>query len=139
LVSLPGKAANVRGFSRPRLVVIDEAAFAADDLFVAVAPMLARSNGSFVLASSAYGMRGQFYTSWSKGGDAWRRTKVTAAECPAISPTFLAAERRELGPRWYKQEYECEFVSTLDSVFDAAAVEAALDAGVRPLFLGAKE
>jgi hypothetical protein len=135
LVSLPGKPATVRGYSKPNLVIVDEAAFIDDLLFAAVAPMLARSNGTLVLASSAYGQRGQFYTLWTKG-ESWRKTRVTAADCPALSPKFLAAERKELGPRWYDQEYNCVFCATLDSVFDPAAVEAALEKGLAPMFLG---
>jgi hypothetical protein len=136
LISLPGKAANIRGFSRPRLVLVDEAAFCDDALFVAASPMMARSSGTLALASSAYGQRGEFYRAWTQGAS-WRKTKVTADQCPAITPGFLEAEKKELGPRWYRQEYECEFVATLDCVFDPAAVEAALEADVRPLFLGA--
>jgi hypothetical protein len=136
LVSLPGKAANVRGFSRPKLVIVDEAAFVADELIAAVRPMLARSRGRLVLASSAYGQRGEFYRAWTSGTD-WRKTRVTADQCPAISPAFLAAERQALGLRWYMQEYFGVFSAVVDAVFDPAAVEAALEAGVRPLFLGA--
>src|SRR5262249_7686430 len=105
LVSLPGKAANVRSFSRPRLVILDEAAFIDDGLFVATRPMLARSvGGQFVMASSAYGQRGEFYRAWTKGVG-WRKTLVTADEVPAIAPAFLREELAELGPRWYAQEY----------------------------------
>jgi hypothetical protein len=136
LVCLPGKPANVRSFSRPRLIVLEEAAFVDDGLFVATRPMLARSHGGkFVMASSPYGQRGEFYRTWTKGVN-WRRTKVTADQVAAITPEFLAEERLELGPRWYAQEYLCAFVTIAGAVFDPLAVEAALDAGVRPLFLG---
>jgi hypothetical protein len=136
LVSLPGKPANVRGFSRPRLVVVDEAAFADDGLFVAARPMLARSRGRLVLASTPYGRRGEFWRAWEQGGDRWRRTRVTADMVPSIAPEFLESERLDLGPRWFAQEYFCDFAACADAVFDPAAVEAALEAGVRPLFLG---
>src|SRR5205823_15122651 len=67
LVCLPGKPANVRSFSRPRLVILDEAAFVDDGLFVATRPMLARSvGGKFVMASSPYGERGEFHRAWTK-------------------------------------------------------------------------
>jgi hypothetical protein len=135
LVSLPGSAATIRGFSRPRLIVADEAAFIADDIFIAVRPMLARSAGRMVMMSSPYGQRGTFFEAWTKGQN-WRRTKVTASECPAIPPEFLESERRELGPRWFAQEYQCIFCATTDAVFDPVAVEATLERGARPLFLG---
>ena len=41
IVGLPGTEATVRGFSRPSLIVIDEAARVLDELYKAVRPMLA--------------------------------------------------------------------------------------------------
>jgi hypothetical protein len=137
VVSLPGTPENVRGFSRPRLVVIDEAAFVRDELYAAVTPMLARSvRGRLVAVTTPYGQRGYFFEQWSKGGDGWRRTTVTADQVASIPAAFLESERSILGPRWFEQEYFCRFVATLDAAFDPAAVEQALESGVRPLFMG---
>jgi hypothetical protein len=135
LVSLPGKPGTIRGYSKPRLVVVDECAFVSDELVIALRPMLARSKGRLVLMSSPYGQRGEFYRAWTKG-EGWHKTIVKADQCPAIPPEFLAAELRELGPRWFAQEYLCQFVAVVDAVFDPVAVEATLERGVRPLFLG---
>jgi hypothetical protein len=55
-----------------------------------------------------------------------------AAEVPAITAEFVAAEPLVLGPRWYRQEYECSFEATSDSVFDPEVVATALEAGERP-------
>lgn len=136
VVSLPGKPANVRGYSKPRLVVVDEAAFIADELVAAVRPMLARSGGRLVMMSSPYGKRGEFWKAW-ESPTGWHKTRVTADMVKAISREFLEQERQALGPRWFMQEYYCDFAACIDAVFDPAAVEAALEAGVRPLFLGA--
>jgi hypothetical protein len=135
VLALPGEAANVRGFT-PDLVIIDEAAMTNDALLPALSPMLAVSGGVLVAASTPFGQRGWYFDAWEQGGDGWARVKVPAALCPRISPAFLESERRSLGERWFAQEYECDFVSTVDSVFDPDAVRAALDAGVRPLFPG---
>ncbi len=45
ILALPGNPANLRGFSKVRLIVIDEAALVLDPLFTAVLPMLAVSRG----------------------------------------------------------------------------------------------
>jgi hypothetical protein len=134
VVALPGQAATVRGFSGARLVVVDEAAFARDELFSAVSPMVSRSRGRLVLLSSAFAKRGFFYESWTNGGDDWNRTKVIASEVPALDPQFLEAERRVLGPRLFYMEYNFVFSDVLASAFDPDAIEKALEAGIRPLF-----
>jgi hypothetical protein len=137
LVSLPGKPQTVRGFSRPRLVAIDEGAYVTDELLSAVLPMLARSaRGTLVMASSPYGQRGSFYEAWAKGGDAWRRTRVTAGEVPAIPREYLDAERLKLGERYFRQEFLCSFESTCEAVFDAVLIARALEGGIRPPILG---
>src|SRR5262249_35748177 len=48
IVSLPGKEATVRAFSGVALLIIDEAARVADDLYRSVRPMLAVSQGRLV-------------------------------------------------------------------------------------------
>ena len=44
IVSLPGSANTVRGYSKPDVVVVDEGAFVKEDLFVAITPMLATNS-----------------------------------------------------------------------------------------------
>lgn len=126
VVSLPGEPDNIRGFSAPDLVIVDEAAFCPDALFAAVGPMLAVSNGQMVLLSTPYGKRGAFYEAWENGADDWERLAVPATECPRITAEFLEQERRTM-PDWlFRQEYLCEFVETLDSVFTHAQVQGSL-------------
>jgi hypothetical protein len=43
--------------------------------------------------------------------------RVTADQCPRIPKSFLEEERATIGARWYSQEYETEFVDSIDSVF----------------------
>jgi hypothetical protein len=136
IVSLPGVEETVRGYSGVRLLVIDEAARVSDALYYAVRPMLAVSRGRLVALSSAWAKLGWFYDSWV-GGDGWERVKVTADQCPRISPDFLEEERRALGPRWFAMEYLCEFGDAIDAVFRGEDIDAALsDQGVRPLCVG---
>ena len=133
IVSLPGTEQKIRGFSGVGLLIIDEAARVPDELYFAVRPMLAVSGGRLVCLSTPFGKRGFFHQEWTEG-DGWHKVKVTAEQCPRISPAFLAEERKALGPWWYRQEYECAFVDTLDQVFDHASVMAALTSDVEPLF-----
>src|SRR5262249_21997251 len=61
-----------------------------------------------VALSTPFGKQGWFYEEWISG-QSWERIRVTAHECPRISPEFLESERRSLGEMWYQQEYECSF------------------------------
>ena len=59
---------------------------------------------------------------------------MTADDCPRIAATFLKDEQRALGERWFRQEYYCEFVETLDQVFRMEDIERSFTDDVKPLF-----
>jgi hypothetical protein len=110
------------------LVIVDEAAQVADDgLFVSLMPMLAVSAGTFVCASTPFGRRGWFWERWEGGDPDWERYRSPAVDCPRISPEFLAEQRRVLGPRWFDQEYNANFVEAEGQVFSTEAINAAFD------------
>ena len=109
ILCLPGKDETIRGFS-PDLLVIDEAARVADDLYKSVRPMLAVSQGRLVALSTPFGQRGWFFDEWNGKGP-WLKVKVPWGQCPRITPEFIADERRALGDAWVNQEYECLFTA----------------------------
>jgi hypothetical protein len=113
--------------------VIDEAARVADSLYYAVRPMLAVSGGKLVCMTTPFGKRGFFHQEWTQG-QGWEKVLITADQCPRISPEFLAEERRTLGEWWFKQEYLCEFVDTVDQVFAYGDIMRAVTPDVLPLF-----
>jgi hypothetical protein len=133
IVTLPGSEKTIRGFSGAALLILDEAARVADELYFAVRPMLAVSGGALIMLSTPYGKRGVFYEEWT-GGHGWERYEVPASQCPRISEAFLEEERRVL-PSWvFRQEYECSFEETEDQVFTTEMVEQAVTSEVTPLF-----
>jgi len=134
--ALPGTEKTVRGFSGVDLLLVDEAARVADELYFAVRPMLAVSGGRLMMLSTPWGKRGVFYEAWT-GLEEWDRYEVAAAACPRISEEFLEEERRAL-PSWvFRQEYECSFEETDDQVFTTEMIDAAVSEDVAPLKLGA--
>ncbi len=135
IVGLPGKEATIRGFSAVSLLVVDEASRVPDEMYKAIRPMLAVSNGTLWLMSTPHGKLGFFHDTWANGGDAWERVKVTAEECPRISKEHLKEEKRVLGERWYKQEYMCEFEDISGGVFDMDMVRAAFKSDIKPLVI----
>jgi len=131
--ALPGTEKTVRGFSGVDLLIVDEAARVADELYFAVRPMLAVSGGRLLMLSTPFGKRGVFYSEWTEG-TGWEHYTVTAAECLRIPPAFLLEEREALGEWWYAQEYECRFMEAVDAVFTSELIQAALSDEVEPLF-----
>jgi hypothetical protein len=96
--------------------------------------MLAVSGGRIVLLSTPWGQRGFFFDVFVNGGRAWQRVKITAEECPRISPAWLQQERESLPGRIYRQEYYCTFEDTEDQVFPTELVMQAVTPAVQPLF-----
>ncbi len=92
IVSLPHCEQTIRGFSAPHLILVDEAAHVPDELADALSPMLATNNGALWLLSTPGGREGVFYHEWHRHPSDWMRFSATAAECPRISPDFLASE-----------------------------------------------
>jgi hypothetical protein len=133
IVSLPGTEATVRGFSSVGLLVVDEAAVCEDSLFYSIKPMLAVSGGRIILLSTPRGRRGFFFDVWTNGAGDWHRTRITAQECPRISPQWLENEKRTMPDFWFRQELECEFTETLDSFFNYDDIERATSSEVKPL------
>jgi hypothetical protein len=133
IIALPGSPETIRGYSAPTLIAIDEAAFADDELFEAIMPTLATSaGGRFVCLSTPHGARGRFYELWTSD-EPWDRYRVTAVDCPRISPEFLAEARRLMTPASFSSEYECVFTSPDSALFPADEVHAALDDTIDPL------
>lgn len=127
IVALPADATTIRGYSSVKLLIVDEAAFVGDDTMAAVRPMLAVSSGRMLAMSTPFGRRGWFYEA-SKSKE-WRVTTVVAAECPRITPEFLADERRALGDWRFRQEYLCEFVDIAGMMFSSDDIDAIFAAG----------
>jgi hypothetical protein len=111
IVCLPCKEETIRGYAHVSLLIIDEAARVPDDLYRAVRPMLAVSNGRLICLSTPYGKRGFFHDAWANGGADWARIEVPAERIARIAPEFLAEERRAMGASWFRQEYGCSFES----------------------------
>jgi hypothetical protein len=133
IVALPGTEQTVRGFSNVALLIVDEAATCEDSLFFSIKPMLAISGGKIILLSTPRGKRGFFHDVWTNGGDAWDRTLITARECPRISEQWLEREKLAMPDFWFRQEFLCQFVENVDSVFSYDDIHAALDPNVKPL------
>ncbi len=134
IVVIPDKEANIRGFSAPAMLIIDEAAWVMDSSYQALRPMLAVSQGRILLLSTPNGKRGFFHFEWTEGGSAWHRSMITADRCPRIDPAWLAEERQKIPGVIFDQEYLCRFTENEDSVFHYDDIRSAVTGDVKPLF-----
>ena len=87
IVSLPGDPDTVRGFSAPKLIIKDEAAYISDAMQAAIDPMLAVSEGRLIEMSSPNGRRGDFYENWQHG-EGVERIKIVGRQSRASPPSF---------------------------------------------------
>jgi phage terminase large subunit-like protein len=70
VISLPGSEETVRGYSKPALIILDEAARIPEALYASVRPMLAVSPGGRILMlSTPYGRQGVFWETWTSSNE----------------------------------------------------------------------
>lgn len=124
ILSLPASESTVRGYAGCTLAIFDEASRVEDDLYLAVLPMLATTNGRVIGLSTPAGRRGWWATAWHDGGSAWERVRITAGQCPRISPQFLAEQEASMGRFWFDQEFMCLFLDNDSQAFRSEDIEA---------------
>ena len=134
VIALPAKGETIRGYTDPSLIVIDEAAFTQDEDYRAIRPMLSHG-ASLIVMSTPFGKRGWFYDTWSHKNPIWARFSVVADNCKHISRDFLEDERISIGPWWYDQEYNCQFLDDIAGFYDMDSIRAAIEAGDPPILV----
>ncbi len=130
IIGLPGNEANIRGFSAPALIVVDEAARVSDAVYAALRPMLITGNGKLALLSTPFGQRGFFWKEWAGGAPHWHRVEVKATDCPRITAEVLEEERLSQSEEWFAQEYLCSFIGMENQAFRAEWLAAAAQGGI---------
>lgn len=131
IVALPGRDPDsVRGYSKVRLLVFEEAAVTSDLLYGTTRPMLAVSKGRLVLLSTPHGKRGFFYDAYLHRAE-WDYYQISADDCPRISQEFIEEERRANGDLYVKQEYFNEFIDVMGSAFTEQEIASAFDTEVQ--------
>lgn len=134
VISLPDNQSTVRGFSAPRLIIVDEAAFASASLIAALQPMLTVSNGRMMLLTTPNGDSGYFYEQWHAPGAHWHKITCRAAECPRISPAALKTMRRSLSPDDFRREFNCEFLAPSGQLISRELFRKCLRSDIKPMF-----
>ena len=110
IISLPGSAKSVRGWSVD-LLILDEAAFIDQETFLAARATTAATGGRTIVQSTPEGPYGMFYDVWLDPDPRWAKFKITSAEVPTISKEFLERERATMSEEEYLQEYGAQFTN----------------------------
>jgi hypothetical protein len=132
LIGLPDSEGKIRGYSDVKLLFYEEAARVPDALYHCCTPMLAVARGRKVALSTAFGKTGWFWDKFDRD-KGWEKYRITAEQCPRITKEFLEDEKRKMPERWFSQEYGCEFLDPMDSVFRSADIDAMVDPNIQPL------
>ncbi len=119
VVGVAAEEDKVRSYTAD-MVILDEAARIPDDVWGAIEPTLATTDGDLVVASTPEGKRGMFWEVWTNGGPEWLKVQATVHECPRISKEFIEAQRKKPS---FVQEYECGFVDSSRYLISRESVE----------------
>jgi transposase-like protein len=109
IISLPGSARGIRGYSVDGLLVIDEAAFVDDATWAAAWPLVSASGGRIIVQSTPGLALGFFHELVTEPPDDWAVTTITSAEAGTVSSEFLERVRETMAPELFAQEYEATF------------------------------
>ena len=124
ILSLPGTAKSVRGWSAD-LLILDEAAFLDAETFLAARATVAATGGQVIVQSTPDGPFGHFYDLFQEAVDVADATvdgapdptvdlvrfRVSSEDVSTISPDFLSRERATLSADDYAQEYLGQFTA----------------------------
>lgn len=139
IISLPAKAQATVGWTVD-LLILDEAKVIPDDLYRSVRSTMALTKGRMLALTTPLGQRGWFWEAWKQCEEAvlsgrpepYRRFRRTCWECPRLDTEFVAKERKLIGEHWFRQEYECEFLDPMGTVFRGEDIELALRSKEEP-------
>jgi hypothetical protein len=115
IVSLPGTAKSVRGWTA-RLLILDEAAYIEPETFTAARALVA-TGGQMMVQSTPAEEVGDFFEMVTNPPPNWRLFNVPSESVPTISREFLDSERRAMTPDEFAREYECAFGKAGASLF----------------------
>ncbi|MEE9197606.1 MAG: hypothetical protein V3U45_05640 [bacterium] len=128
--SLPsgtGGGVTIRGFSRVSLLVFNEAAWVAEEVYQAAGPFLAASaGGKVVLISTPFGQSGYLWRAWNS--PLFAKLNIPSSASPLISDAFLEKERETFDALTFASEYEARFLSSQNAYFPTELVQGCVQA-----------
>lgn len=110
---------TIRGYTID-LLIVDEAAYVPETVWLAITPMLAvsrqeRGFGWLITISTPFGKGGYFYDTFTDPD--FLAIHVSSEDCKRIDPRFLKKEREKMSKMQYAQEYLGEFTEEMQQFF----------------------
>ncbi len=128
--SLPsgvGGGITIRGFSKVSLLVFNEAAWVAEEVYQAAGPFLAASEGGkVILISTPFGQSAYLWRAWNS--PLFAKLNIPSSASPLISDAFLEKERETMDALSYASEYEARFLSSQNAYFPTELVRRCVQA-----------
>jgi hypothetical protein len=130
IIALCGSERTTRGYSKPTLIIADEAAYVEGGLFLGtIFPMLAHS-GRVIALSTPHAKRGWWYELW-RSDATYEKYTIKASENPRMDPKFLREAEQTMGWYLYQQEMECEFLDSETQAFRREDIDRAFSEEVQ--------
>lgn len=124
--AVPALEETIRGLTLDSAFV-DEAAFISRNIFTSViSPMLATTNGQFVLASTPWGKEGYLYKKFEKD-DYWYSQRMTSMENPEISSRQIDEWRRDMTTMEFEREVLALFSEKQNAFFSNKDINRCLE------------
>jgi hypothetical protein len=112
---------SVRGHTID-LLIIDEAAFVDESVFVAAEPSLIGKSGKIIMISTPFGKIGKFYDSFVD--KFYSKYHVPASQIPHIDKNMLEKQKERLSTQDYLREYDAEFIESAGAYFSLKTIKA---------------
>lgn len=124
------------------LLVMDEFAIVpnniAEDFWASNYPTLSASTTSRVIIMSTpkgYNLFHHIYSNAEKQNNNFKSIKVTWKDVPNRDEKWAEQERKNLGESKFKQEYECEFLGSTNTVIDINTLEKLISINIDPIHI----
>jgi len=124
--ALPALEETIRGYTIDS-VFADEAAFIDRKIYTSVlSPMLATTDGQFVLASTAWGKEGYFYDKFVED-DYWDSYRISSLENPDIPSRQAEEWRRDMTQMEFEREILAQFSDKKNAFFKNRDINGCLE------------
>ena len=117
VASQPAIERSLRDYPKIDLLIVDDAARVADDLYRTAQVRVGLARGRAVCLTTPLGRRGFFYEAWRSGCDGWARLEVPAERIDRLPRPLCPNRRRVLGEAWYRQEFACAFEEVVGLIY----------------------
>lgn len=120
IIALPSSPDSIRGFTA-NMVIVDEAAFVDEEIYVAIEPTLMSTNGTLILLGTPSNRSGRFWYAWNS--PQWSKHHATSFDNPLnLKSSWIDDFRNSHTEADYRREILGEFVSDESLFFDLDAV-----------------